>query len=228
VRRLPARAALVASLPLLAAGARAAHDSGELMGRVVLRDARGTTAPVADAAVWLPGVRDPNPLFDERPAIVQKGKRFEPHVLLVPKGTRVAFPNLDTVFHNVFSLTPGNQFDLGLDRGGASREATFGAAGVVRVYCNIHPGMAAYVIVVDGASYAATRADGSYRIGGIPPGAHSVRVWHERAGEREENVEIRAGESTTLDLALDGSAYRDAPHKNKYGEDYRPADADRY
>ncbi|HKC25735.1 MAG TPA: carboxypeptidase regulatory-like domain-containing protein [Thermoanaerobaculia bacterium] len=225
---LLAASAALASIGTLAAPAP--PTSGELAGRIVLLDAQGNTSPAMDAVVWLPGIAERNPHFAPARSITQREKRFEPHVLAVRRGTVVSFPNLDRIFHNVFSLTPGNQFDLGLYRGGASREARFETPGLVRVYCNIHPQMAANVFVVDGGAFAMTDADGRYRIGGVPPGPHVARVWQERGGGKEERVEVRGGETATLDVRLDASGWRERPHKNKHGQDYPPvaSDADRY
>jgi plastocyanin len=198
-------------------------------GRVELRGAGKAGEPAAGAVIWVPGV----PMAAApagAPTLSSKDKRFDPHVVVVPRRSTVVFPNLDKIFHNVFSRTPGNEFDLGLYRGGKSREFQFATPGLVRIYCNIHSEMAAYVMVLDGAAFAVADADGRYRIAGLPEGRREVRVWHERAGETSATVDVAPGRGATLDLVLDASAYRDAPHKNKYGEDYPPAtpDADRY
>jgi hypothetical protein len=157
-------------------------------------------------------------------------KRFEPHVLAVSAGTAVSFANLDRLYHNAFSLSPPNQFDLGVYRKGASRSKRFSDAGIVRVYCNIHPEMAGFVLVVDTSAFAITAADGSYRVTGIPAGHHQARVWDERGGERELALDLALGEQARRDLVLDARGFRQVPHKNKHGKDYPPvgSDADRY
>jgi hypothetical protein len=149
-------------------------------------------------------------------------------VIAVPRGTTVTFPNLDTIYHNVFSLSGGNPFDLGLYRKGAARSANLKSPGVVRVYCNIHPEMAGFVVVVEGSAYAVTGGDGSYRIGTLPPGRHSVRVWNEMGGEQQASVELFPERATTWNVTLDASAYRRLPHKNKFGKDYASSGVDRY
>jgi plastocyanin len=209
--------------------APAASAAAEVAGRVELRGGAKAPEPAAGAVIWVPGVSPAAPPAGA-PTLASKDKRFNPHVVVVPRRSTVVFPNLDKIFHNVFSRTPGNEFDLGLYRGGKSREFQFAAPGLVRIYCNIHSEMAAYVLVLDGAAFAVADADGRYRIAGVPEGRREVRVWHERAGETSATVDVTAGRMATLDLALDASAYREQPHKNKYGEDYPPAtpDADRY
>jgi plastocyanin len=209
-----------------AAGTRA--SAADVSGRVELRGKDGVSQPAVGAVVWVPGVAWSPPAG--APTLASKEKRFDPHVVVVPRRSTVVFPNLDKIFHNVFSRTPGNEFDLGLYRAGKSREFQFTAPGLVRIYCNIHSEMAAYVMVLDGAAFAVADEQGRFRIGGLPEGRREVRVWHEKAGETSATVEVGAGRTANLDLVLDASAYRDEPHKNKYGEDYPPAthDADRY
>ena len=203
--------------------------STELTGRITLIPPPGQKAGPGGTLVWLPGIvsRAGAPAA---PSIASSNKRFEPHVLAVPRGTQVAFPNLDSIYHNAFSLSPGNAFDLGLYRKGASRSWTLKTPGLVRVYCNIHPEMAAYVMVVEGSAYAVVGDDGAYRVRGIPPGRHVVQLWNEMSGEKSITLDFAVGRPAEWSLTLDGSQYRRAPHKNKHGKDYPPAtkDADRY
>jgi hypothetical protein len=161
---------------------------------------------------------------------VSQDKRFQPHVLGVEAGTRVTFPNVDKVYHNVFSVSAGNPFDLGLYRRGAARSVVLRSPGLVRIYCNIHPDMAAYVMVLDGVAFAVAGLDGSFRVPGIPPGRHAVRIWNERGGERETALDFTPGRTREFSLTLDASNYRQLPHKNKHGDNYPPVtrDDDRY
>lgn len=200
----------------------------ELVGRIELKDPEGRVGPAENTVVWvpdLPGLPITRPL-----TMTSREKRFEPHVLAVPRGTTVTFPNVDRIYHNVFSRTPGSEFDLGLYRKGASRTTRFVQPGLVRVYCNIHPDMAGLVMVVDSTAFAVTGVDGAYRIQGLPPGRRRVRVWDERGGEQQLTVDLVAGGRSRADATLDGSQYRRRPHKNKFGKDYPPVtrDADRY
>ena len=213
---------------LLAAVACPPASAAEVAGRVELRGKDGALTPAAGAVLWVPGVAAP-PSSTPAPVMASKDKRFDPHVVAVPRRSTVVFPNLDKIFHNVFSRSAGNEFDLGLYRGGKSRDFQFAAPGLVRIYCNIHSEMAAYVMVLDGGAYAVADDSGRYRIAGLPEGRRDVHVWHERAGESTAAVDV-SGRPAALDLVLDTSGYREQPHKNKYGEDYPPAthDADRY
>ena len=184
-------------------------------------------SPAAQAVVWLPGV--PSTEGEPPPELASEGKRFAPHVLAVPVGATVDFPNRDSIYHNVFSTTPGRSFDLGLYRAGASRQYRFNAAGLVHIYCNIHAQMAAFVRVVDGA-WTLTREDGSFRIENVPAGARQVSIWHERGGERELTTFVRGGKVADIRVVLDASEFKPASHKNKHGQEYPPAtlDDDRY
>jgi plastocyanin len=226
---------LLAAGAALAAAARAPQSPGgssepaaaELAGRIELIAPAGQKAGPSGTVIWLPGLPASAEAAGTR--ISSKNKRFEPHVLAVPRGSSVAFPNLDPIYHNAFSLSPGNSFDLGLYRKGASRSARLDTPGLVRVYCNIHPDMAAYMMVVDGAS-AVVGDDGGYRVRGIPAGRHEVRLWNEMAGEKSVALDFSAGRATQWSLTLDASQYRRVQHKNKHGKSYPPAtkDADRY
>jgi plastocyanin len=222
------RVSLLPGASLVAALACQPASAAEVAGRVELRGKDGKLTPAAGAVLWIPGVGAPAPSAPA-PVMAQKDKRFDPHVLAVSRRSKVVFPNLDKIFHNVFSRSAGNEFDLGLYRGGKSKEYEFADPGLVRIYCNIHSEMAAYVMVLEGAAYAVADESGRYRIAGLPEGRRDVHVWHERAGEITAPVDL-SGRPAALDLVLDATGYREQPHKNKYGEDYPPAthDADRY
>ena len=217
-------AAIVGSLLL---GATAAP--GEVVGRVELLGADGRRSAAEGAVVWVPGLL-PGGRSGAASSMASKEKRFDPHVIAVPAGATVRFPNLDRIFHNAFSQTPGSAFDLGLYRNGAERQMRFDAPGLVRVYCNIHAQMAGYVMVVDSGAFAVTDAHGGYRIAGVPEGPRTVRVWHEMAGETTAAVDVPAGRPAELNVQLDATSYKPTAHRNKYGEPYPPPsrDADRY
>jgi plastocyanin len=218
----------LAGLALVAVAAPTPPEPGRLRMRVTLRDAAGRVAPVADAVIWLPGVEPASsvPRVSSPPRVAQRGKRFEPRVEVVRVGTEVAFPNYDRVFHNVFSLSEVARFDLGLYRNGASRAARFERPGVARIYCNIHPQMTAFMVVVDSGLYARTGPDGVAELDQVPSGRHAVRVWHERAEESERTVVVAAGALADAAVALDGSAWRFVQHLNKYGRAYPPPNDD--
>jgi hypothetical protein len=193
---------------------------GSIVGTIEILDRGGKKGPAADAVVWIPGLLAASPRGVAR--LVQRNKQFEPHVVAVGKGGSVSFPNMDRVFHNVFSRTPGADFDLGLYKSGSAKDHAFPRPGVVRVFCNIHPEMTGYVIVLDQPDpvFALTDAAGKARLSGVPAGSYHVRLWHEKGGEQELSVDVAAGREATFGAVLDGSRWRREPHKNKNGEDY--------
>lgn len=206
-----------------------AQAGGELSGRVTLLLPPAVKVDPGGIVVWIPGVTVSSPGPSSR-SVTSKDKRFEPRVLAVSRGTQVTFPNVDSIYHNAFSLSPGNAFDVGLYRRGASRDATFNTPGVVRVYCNIHPDMAASVVVLEGNAYALAGPDGAYRITGVPPGSHEVHIWSDMAGEQAATLAIDSGRTTMWNPSLDATTYRRVAHTNKHGKPYPKAtnDADRY
>jgi plastocyanin len=228
-------------IPALALGLLAAArppapaPAADLTGGVDILDKDKKHPPGANSVVWIPGLTPPSappaagaPVM---PAMASQDKRFTPHILAVTAGTEVSFPNRDPIFHNVFSLTPENKFDLGLYRKGTAKSARLTTPALMRIYCNIHADMAAFVMVLDRAQFVVTDADGSYRLPAIPAGQYTVHAWNERTGEQTQTVTIDSGGAPVLlNFFLDASAYRPQAHKNKFGRDYPPLskDVDRY
>lgn len=191
----------------------------QVSGRVSVTEVRGRLAnDVGNAVVWLEG-RGPR----ARPVRVEMTldeRSFSPRVIAVPVGSTVVFPNRDPFNHNVFSLSAPNDFDLGLYGRGRSGEQRLRHPGLVRVYCNIHPQMSGFVMVLDNAYFTQPEADGSYAIPGVAPGRYTLHVWFERAPEVDRPIEVPEGGLTGQDVALDASGYHYRPHKNKYGQEY--------
>jgi plastocyanin len=150
--------------------------------------------------------------------IIQRNKTFEPKVTVVPRGERVEFPNEDKLQHNVFSLAPEAKFDLGLYRRGESRTVKFDKPGVVPIFCNIHPQMAAYVVVVDNPFFARPR-DGRFSLKGIRPGTYTAVAWFPHGKALRQQVKVMAGATTRIELLL--TEQRGAQrHQNKHGKTY--------
>lgn len=206
-----------------------ALGSGSLAGKVTLLRGGVPLPSAAGVVLYLPGVsRRSEAVFEDRRVMTSRGKTFVPHVLAVPEGTTVEFPNVDKIHHNAFSLSDNCRFDLGLYKNGASRSKTFDAAGVCRVYCNIHVQMSAIVLVTKGDAAAATGPDGAYRIDDLPPGRHTLRVWHEKGAPLEEPVEVAAGRTSTRDFHIDVTTFKATPHTRKDGTAYGKDDDVRY
>jgi plastocyanin len=218
---------LAATLAIASALTASPAEGGDIRVSVTVLTPEKKTVPGAGSVVW---VVDPeaakSAAASAKPQIASKGKRFEPHVTAVPIGGTVQFPNLDGIYHNAFSLSEIARFDLGLYRNGASRAMSFERPGVVRIYCNIHPQMAALLVVMDGAIWAQAQADGTAVLANVPEGKATVKAWDERGGEFKAVVDVPASGSIPLAIALDGSSWHEAAHKNKYGKEYPPPDDD--
>jgi len=192
--------------------------AGTLSGRVLLTEKNGKAGDPSDAVVWVEG---PAVKAKSVTSVVSmKGKQFLPRITVVPVGSTVSFPNDDPIFHNVFSLSGQNRFDLDLYKRPKSGARTFEHPGVVRVYCNIHPQMSAVVVVVDTAFVGRPGADGAFSIADVPAGRFTLRAWHERGGEASREIEVKAQGASDVTVALDASKFKRAQHKNKYGKDY--------
>jgi plastocyanin len=206
------------ALAFVVAGATAA-GAATLSGKVEVLEKGGNLAQdTATAVVWVEGPRTRVPSASA--TITMKGKAFEPRVSVVGVGTRVDFPNQDGIFHNVFSVSGENRFDLDLYKKPKSASKVFEHPGIVRIYCNIHPQMSGFVVVRDNPYFARVGADGGFSIPDVPAGSWVVKAWHERAGESSQSVELPGSGSVTLSFALDASKFKRAPHKNKFGKDY--------
>jgi plastocyanin len=197
--------------------------AGSLGGRVELVQKGGRRATdVSDVVVYLEGVKA-RPRA-ARATMAMKGKAFLPRLAVVPVGSTIDFPNEDPIFHNVFSVSGENRFDLDLYKRPKSASWTFPAPGLVRVYCNIHPQMSAVILVRDNAYFTRTAADGAFTLEGVPPGRYMLKAWHERAGEVSQAVTVPADGDVRVDLLLDASNYKRAGHKRKDGSDYGPGE----
>jgi plastocyanin len=157
--------------------------------------------------------------------LVQHNKSFQPHVLVVPVGSVVDFPNRDPFFHNVFSLFDGKRFDLGLYEAGASNSVRFDRLGVSFLFCNIHPEMSAVVVAVDTPYYGLSDRKGNIAIQNVPDGRYELHVWYERSLPDDLKTLTRtvtiSGSSKDLGaIQVPENPSFTPAHKNKYGQDY--------
>ena len=222
--------ALIFALSFMAFGPRAAGSAGSVTGRVILVKGSSPRADASNTVVWIEGPRGgANPAGSLQMA--QESKRFVPRTLIVPRQGTVEFPNNDPVFHNVFSVSGANRFDLGLYRSGASKSRSFAEPGLVRVYCNIHPQMVGFLMVVDSGFAAVTGRDGAFHFEGVPSGSWTLKAWHEEGTETSVPLTIPLPAAAPVTVSIDTTAYRPVPHKNKYGKEYPPqsgSDDERY
>jgi plastocyanin len=245
-----AAAAAPAASPLPAASAAPVapvapqQGSASVQGTMTIAGRSGEAIDPAGAVVWLEGdaggpstpaggapapagaVPERATPAPERAVIDMRSKSFQPAVVAVPVGSSVSFQNDDPILHNVFSVSSGNQFDLGLYGRGDGRAVVFKEPGVVRIFCNVHPQMEAFVVVTPGPWRAAVGADGHFAIDGVPAGRYQMQAWDARGGAASYPVEVTAGGTARVDVRLDASEYRKRPHLDKNGRPY--TDRDRY
>ncbi len=219
--------ALVAAVALAAAwgaplaGRAQPAATGQIRGRLDIR--RLVTLPrprpgVSDlggrAAPGVPDVRRglvyldtaPRGAFDDREpgraVMDQRNETFVPRLVAVTTGTVVDFPNSDRTFHNVFSLSRARRFDLGRYAAGKSKSVRFDRPGIVRVFCDIHSHMSAFVVAFNHPYFRVTDLDGRYRIDNVPPGTYTIVGWYEGEARVQRTLTVTAGATTELDLVV--------------------------
>ncbi len=216
VLRAARAAAIGAALVVAAASPAAQTANATIRGRLLL--------PAAERAERRPALVDPPPTTSgraPRPGVVyletapsgafeepvqargrmdQRNETFVPHVLAIRIGTTVDFPNNDRIYHNVFSLSPARRFDLGRYAVGRSKAVRFDRPGVVRVFCDIHSHMNAFILVFSHRFFAITQPDGRYQLPPVPPGSYTVVAWHEGEVRATRQVTVRAGEAAVVDM----------------------------
>lgn len=222
-------------LALSASGARAQQQQFTVSGQLQLRGSgKSIQSP---AVVWLEPVGETRQRVaawrpssaGALPRLTQHNKQFDPHLLVVPVGAVVVFPNRDPFFHNVFSMFEGQRFDLGLYEAGSSREVHFDKPGISYIFCNIHSEMSAVVIVLANPYYAIPDQTGEVVIRDVPAGSYSLKLWAERASPRQltsPGIVTVSEQSRSLGLLRLTVARTILSHKNKYGLDYDPPTPD--
>jgi hypothetical protein len=222
------------------------HGEGvEVSGKILMSELpqpagkKHKDAPgVANVVVWLSPLKpgDVAPVMPARQPVyrlVQKDKMFTPHLLVVPTGSQVEFPNQDPFFHNVFSLFNGKRFDLGLYESGTSRSVRFDREGVSYIFCNIHPEMGAIVLALNTPYYGISGENGIVALHNVPAGSYRLNVWSENGQLANPDVpqrivQVSADAVHLGDIRLQATTDALAHHKNKFGEDYEPSREPKY
>jgi len=215
----------LAILFVVVSGLLAAQDA-RVRGHVSVSHHSKRESDSADAVVWLTALNgNGNPSPTAGAKLVQKNKRFTPHVIAIAVGSEIEFPNQDPFFHDVFSIYRGKPFDLGLYESGSSRKVRFSQPGVSYIFCSIHPEMSAAVVALPTPYFAATAHDGIFQINHVPAGRYKLQVWYELATEAElasitQEIDIKPGDNMLPPIALHSS---DIPveHLDKYGQPYQ-------
>jgi hypothetical protein len=196
---------------------------------------QGTSS--GDVVAWLVPLQTPLQPPTPRPLqqykLVQKDRQFLPHVLVVPTGSNVDFPNMDPFFHNVFSLFNGKRFDLGLYEAHTHREVKFDREGVSYIFCNIHPQMGAVIVSLDTPYYGISGSDGAIIIHDVPPGSYRLSLWAESVTKDRltaigRTVEVKTSRLQLDPITLQSNSDLMGQHLNKFGESYEPASKDPY
>jgi plastocyanin len=194
--------------------------------------ARQQKATNAEVVVWLAPASEDSAngsgsaaAANRRAVLLQKNKTFEPHLLVIPVGSEVDFPNRDPFFHNVFSLFEGKRFDLGLYESGSTRSIRFDRAGVSYLFCNIHSDMSAVIVTLDTPYYAISDRAGQVTIPDVPAGRYILHVWREGTSAAAlksltRSILVSGGAASLGTLTVPDNAPLPLTHKNKYGQDY--------
>jgi plastocyanin len=219
-RLLAAFAVLLVPTLLLSRGLRGSAAGGSIRGRVELRRAatpperRPTVADLGSPAalrdisdrltsvVYMESAPKTAAVVPGHAVLDQRDERFVPHVLAITTGTAVEFPNSDRIYHNVFSLSKTRPFDLGRYAAGRSKTVTFDRPGIVRVFCDIHSHMNAFILVFNHPFFALTDMEGRYRIDNVPPGTYNLVAWNEGVSSGPQAVVVPEGGEAELDFAL--------------------------
>jgi plastocyanin len=192
-RTAPLALGVTAVVWLAGAALGAAADRDSLVGRAL-----AAGRPAADAVIWLEAPDAPRPR-EARFVVRQRNMEFVPRVLAVPVGSTVELPNDDRIFHNVFSFANGKPFDLGLYPTGASKRITLDRPAINRLYCNIHPHMAAYIVAVDSPYYATSDKTGAFTLHDVPAGRYTYHAW--RSGADMVSATVTVGDGQPFEVA---------------------------
>jgi plastocyanin len=198
---------------------------GKIIGKVTVTEADGKPAASVDVIVYVVGPKETlDPAGKAKPydKVVQQGRKFNPDLLDITQNDWVDFPNFDKYQHNVFSQSPGRTFDLGSMNYNEAKQKQFKQSGVVDVYCNIHPEMAATIVVLPNHFHTRTK-NGVYEIPNVPVGDVDVFAYTRRATKPAQQKGVKVTDDpkgTTVNLAIQRGA--EADHLNKFGEKYKP------
>jgi len=225
---------LVLGAGIVFAVAQGAAQEVTLSGRMsrISAEKKSAASQAGGVVVWLTPLDSKTSLKPTTGPLklTQHRKSFEPHILVVPVGAVVQFPNHDPFFHNVFSLFEGKRFDLGLYEAGSSRNVSFDRPGISYIFCNIHAEMSAVVIALETPYYSISNPKGEIVLADVPVGRYAMHVWYETALPETlktltHDINVTAGMSTLGVLQIP-TEHSSTAHKNKYGMDYEPPTPD--
>ena len=212
---------------MLPAAARSQADDVDVHAQLIMGKTSQSQRTAA-AVIWLKPIEDTPaaPFVSSQPyTLLQKNRMFKPHLLVVPVGSVVRFPNADPFFHNVFSLFDGKRFDLGLYEAGSTKSVTFSREGVSYIFCNIHPEMSAVILALSTRLFDVADSAGTFKLGNVPAGDYELHVWVEGITQPVLNgmtrrVHVSSGNADLGKIELPAGVHPATSHENMYGRSY--------
>lgn len=191
-----------------------------ISGQIELVGKQASKAKISDVIVYF----EPEKPIELKPlsspySLKMKNKAYQPRVSAIPVGTKIQISNHDSILHNAFSPSRSNKFDLGLYGKSEGKIHRFDSAGVVRIFCNVHYHMVAYVLVLDTPYYTKVDSNGEFLLSGLPPGKGKLYIWHERSKRLIKKIELPFTDPLAIELAI--TKRRIPEHKNKKGTSYK-------
>jgi plastocyanin len=191
-------------------------------------DLSSTQGHAPSAVVWLEATDKRSAVHSAAPGhftLLQKNRMFSPHLLVIPAGSVVTFPNADPYFHNVFSFFNGKRFDLGLYEAGASKEVTFSREGVSYIFCNIHPEMSAVILTISTPLYGIADSSARVTLRNVPAGDYLLHIWVEglmqpALDRMTRRVQVTPDGANSVTVDATGAPRQPAQHLNKFGQPY--------
>ena len=217
--------AVCRTMGVLALMTRALVAQGVVSGQVSVLERPGdVTEDLGDVVVILEPVGGYHGRVSPTNAVIAlHARQFSPRVRVVTVGSKIEFPNQDPFSHNAFSKATPGAFDTGLYGRGKTKDQLFADPGVIPVYCNIHPRMTAFVIVIKTPYFTQASEDGRFTLARVPAGKYTMHVWHDRAEEQVSDLVVPAAGVSGLKFQLDARNYKYVQHKDKSGKDYNYA-----
>lgn len=196
-------------------------SAATVAGQVRFETRRGQRPVINETVISLEASQPVKPSKSEEKVVTTRSKTLIPHVVAVPVGSTIRFPNEDPISHNLFSVSPAKRFDLGFYRAGTGKAETFEKPGVVQIYCNVHPNMSAVVHVMTTPYYTFAGQDGTFRFDDVPPGKYKLRASNELGESSSEIVVGQNGSvSGPVTVTIDSRKFRGKAHMNKHGQPY--------
>jgi plastocyanin len=163
----------------------------------------GPNKGIQNAVVWLVDAKGPAPKPARKPTLDQKGCHFEPHVLVVPAGAEMDILNPDGILHNIHTFSSANPaINKAQPKFKKVLTEKFDKPEFIRVRCDVHGWMSAWIVVAAHGAYAVSDEAGAFKLENVPPGKHKVEVWHETLGKISQDVEVKAGAPTRVTFEM--------------------------